>query len=73
MQLADRFSLLGSETAFAVAAEARCHAERGARVFPFHLGDIDLKTPENIIEAATRAMRAGKTGLLLELRHHGAA
>jgi aspartate/methionine/tyrosine aminotransferase len=62
MQLADRFSRLGTETAFAVAAEARRHAERGVRIFPFHLGDIDLRTPENIIEAATRAMQAGKTG-----------
>jgi aspartate/methionine/tyrosine aminotransferase len=62
MKLADRFSRLGTETAFAVAAEARRHAERGARVFPFHLGDIDLRTPDNIIEAAHRAMREGRTG-----------
>jgi aspartate/methionine/tyrosine aminotransferase len=62
MNLADRFSRLGTETAFAVAAEARRHAERGAKVFPFHLGDIDLRTPQNIIEAAYRAMRDGKTG-----------
>ncbi len=62
MQLALRFSKLGTETAFAVAAEARRHAEQGARVFPFHLGDIDLRTPPNIIEAAERAMHAGKTG-----------
>jgi aspartate/methionine/tyrosine aminotransferase len=62
VNLADRFSRLGTETAFAVAAEARRHMERGARVFPFHLGDIDLRTPDNIMEAATRAMRAGKTG-----------
>jgi aspartate/methionine/tyrosine aminotransferase len=62
MKLAERFSRLGTETAFAVAAEARRFAEQGARVFPFHLGDIDLKTPQNIIEAANKAMRDGKTG-----------
>jgi aspartate/methionine/tyrosine aminotransferase len=62
MKLAERFSRLGTETAFAVAAEARRFAEQGARVFPFHLGDIDLKTPQNIIEAANRAMKDGKTG-----------
>jgi aspartate/methionine/tyrosine aminotransferase len=62
MKLAERFSRLGTETAFAVAAEARRHSEQGARVFPFHLGDIDLKTPENIIEATYRAMKDGKTG-----------
>jgi aspartate/methionine/tyrosine aminotransferase len=62
MNLASRFSKLGTETAFAVAAEARRYLDRGDRVFPFHLGDIDLKTPENIIEAANRAIREGKTG-----------
>jgi len=62
MKLADRFSKLGTETAFAVAAETQRHAQQGARVFPFHLGDIDLKTPQNIIEAAYRAMKDGKTG-----------
>jgi aspartate/methionine/tyrosine aminotransferase len=62
MNLASRFSKLGTETAFAVAAEARRYLDRGSRIFPFHLGDIDLKTPENIIEAAYRAMREGKTG-----------
>jgi aspartate/methionine/tyrosine aminotransferase len=62
MNLASRFTKLGTETAFAVAAEARRYLDRGARVFPFHLGDIDLKTPENIIEAANRAIREGKTG-----------
>jgi aspartate aminotransferase len=62
MKLADRFSHLGTETAFAVAAEARRYADRGVRVFPFHLGDLDLKTPENIIEATHRAMRDGRTG-----------
>ena len=62
MKLADRFPKLGTETAFAVAAETQRHAQQGARVFPFHLGDIDLKTPQNIIEAAYRAMKDGKTG-----------
>ena len=62
MKLADRFSKLGTETAFAVASEAQRHAQQGARIFPFHLGDIDLKTPENIIEATHRAMKDGKTG-----------
>ncbi len=62
MKLADRFSKLGTETAFAVASEAQRHAQQGARIFPFHLGDIDLRTPENIIEATHRAMMDGKTG-----------
>jgi aspartate/methionine/tyrosine aminotransferase len=73
MKLADRFSKLGTETAFAVAAEAQRYAQQGLRVFPFHLGDIDLKTPENIIEATHKAMKDGKTGYcsnygIMELR-----
>jgi hypothetical protein len=38
MKLADRFPRLGTETAFAVAAETQRHAQHGARVFPFHTG-----------------------------------
>ena len=62
MQLAQRLLKLGSETAFAVSAEAAAFAAKGNRVFPFHLGDINIKTPANIIEAAYRAMKDGKTG-----------
>ena len=53
---------LGTETAFAVSADAAAWAAQGHRVYPFHLGDINLRTPLNIIEAAERAMRDGKTG-----------
>ena len=62
MKSAERISRLGTETAFAVSAEAREFASRGNKVYPFHLGDIDIRTPENIIEAAYKAMRDGKTG-----------
>lgn len=60
--LADRINRLGAETAFIVASQAALHAASGNRVYPFHLGDLDLKTPENIIQAACKAMRDGKTG-----------
>lgn len=62
MDLAVRIGKLGTETAFAVSAEAREFQQKGHKVYPFHLGDINLRTPENIIEAAYRAMREGKTG-----------
>jgi len=62
MELAARFGALGTETAFAVAEEARELARRGMRIYPFHLGDIDLKTPENIVQAAQKAIHEGKTG-----------
>jgi len=62
MRLADRLSRLGTETAFKVSAEAAAYAARGNRVYPFHLGDMNIPTPGNIIEATIRAMRDGKTG-----------
>ena len=39
---------LGTETAFAVSAEANAWKEKGNKVYPFHLGDINLQTPEII-------------------------
>ena len=60
--LAERMGRLGTETAFAVSAEAAAWKALGHTVYPFHLGDMDLATPENIVEAAFRAIRAGKTG-----------
>ena len=62
MELAKRLSKLGTETAFAVSAEAAKHVEAGNTVYPFHLGDMNIKTPDNIIEAAYKAMKDGKTG-----------
>ena len=60
--LAERIGRLGTETAFAVSAEAAEWRSLGHTVYPFHLGDMDLPTPENIVEAAFRAVRDGKTG-----------
>ena len=62
MEFAERLSRLGTETAFAVSAEAAKHLAQGNRVYPFHLGDMNIKTPDNIIEAAFMAMKDGKTG-----------
>jgi aspartate/methionine/tyrosine aminotransferase len=62
MQLAKRQEQLGTETAFAVSLAAGEWAARGNRVFSFHLGDINLPTPANIVEAMNRAIAEGKTG-----------
>lgn len=62
MKLAKRIANLGTETAFAVSADARAWADKGNDVFPFHLGDMNIRTPLNIIEAAHKAMLDGKTG-----------
>jgi aspartate/methionine/tyrosine aminotransferase len=62
MRLAERLSRLGTETAFAVSAEAAKHVAAGNKVYPFHLGDMNIKTPQNIVDATMRAIRDGKTG-----------
>lgn len=62
MRIADRIAKLGTETAFAVAARAAAHRAAGHEVFPFHLGDMNIPTPANVMDAACRAMHAGKTG-----------
>ena len=62
MKVANRMTLLGSETAFAVSAEASNLAATGKKIFPFHLGDINLSTPKSVIKAANEAIKEGKTG-----------
>ncbi len=59
---AHRLQKLGTETAFAVSADAAAFAAEGNVVYPFHLGDLDFRTPLNVIEATHRAMLDGKTG-----------
>ena len=61
MKIADRVARLGTETAFAVSAEATAFAAQGNKVYPFHLGDLNLKTPGNVLTAGIRAMQDGKT------------
>ena len=58
---AQRVAQLGTETVFAVSAEAAALAAEGKTVYPFHLGDLNLATPENIVQASLAAIRAGKT------------
>jgi aspartate/methionine/tyrosine aminotransferase len=61
-RLAERVRHLGGDTTpYAVFEAAAAHAARGFRVYPFHIGDLNIPTPRNIIEAGYRAMRDGKT------------
>jgi aspartate/methionine/tyrosine aminotransferase len=62
MRIADRISNLGTETAFAVSAEAAAYASEGNRVYPFHLGDLNLPTPTTVVDGAQKAIADGKTG-----------
>ncbi len=62
MTLATRLDRLGTETAFAVSGAAAVRAAQGHKVYPFHLGDLNLATPSNIVTAMNAAIAAGKTG-----------
>ena len=62
MQLAKQLDKLGTETAFAVSAAAAAWAAQGHKVYPFHLGDMNIATPANITEATYKAIKDGYTG-----------
>ena len=62
MALANRLENLGTETAFAVSLAAAEWGAKGNRIFPFHLGDLNLPTSQNIVDAMNRAIADGKTG-----------
>lgn len=60
--IADRMSRIGTETAFAVSLEASQLARQGKKIYPFHLGDMNILTPSVVMDAAIAAMKQGKTG-----------
>ena len=62
MKYSNQLQKLGTETAFAVSAKAKKWAEKGNKGYPFHLGDINLPTPENIVEATIKSIKDGLTG-----------
>ena len=62
LNLAQRMSLLGSESAFEVLARANALEAQGHHVIHLEIGQPDFKTPANIMEAAHRAMLDGNTG-----------
>jgi aspartate/methionine/tyrosine aminotransferase len=53
---------LGTENAFTVLAEVNKRVRAGADIKNFCIGQPDFDTPENIKQAAIRAIREGKTG-----------
>lgn len=62
MKLAKQLERLGTETAFSVSAAAAAWGDKGNKIYPFHLGDINLPTPRNIVEATDKAIADGYTG-----------
>ena len=73
LTLAERSNLIAPSATLAMAAEAKRLKAEGVDVLDFALGEPDFDTPENIQEAAVRALRSGQTHYtppagILELR-----
>ncbi|GAG17372.1 unnamed protein product, partial [marine sediment metagenome] len=61
MQLAERMSRLGTETAFDVLARAKQLEAQGKPVIHLEIGEPDFDTPQHIIDAACEALNSGWT------------
>ncbi len=61
LTLAERVSAITPSATMAMAGAAKRLKAEGVDVLDFALGEPDFQTPENIQEAALRAMRAGQT------------
>jgi len=59
---ADRMRLLRTESAFQILAKAQALEAQGRHIIHMEIGQPDFKTPQNIIDAAYRAMNGGYTG-----------
>ena len=62
MQLAERMSRLGTETAFETLARAKALEAQGRDIIHLEIGQPDFITPAHIIEAGVQALRDGHTG-----------
>jgi aspartate/methionine/tyrosine aminotransferase len=61
MNIAERMSRLGTESAFEVLARARALERQGKEIIHLEIGEPDFDTPVHIREAAKRALDAGAT------------
>ncbi len=61
IQLADRMTRLGTESAFEVLARARALEDAGGKIIHLEIGEPDFPTAPHIVEAAIEALRAGHT------------
>ena len=62
MKTVEGFDRIGEENAFAVLARAAALANQGVDVINLGIGQPDFPTPENIVEAAVKALRDGHHG-----------
>ncbi|MEM0357124.1 MAG: pyridoxal phosphate-dependent aminotransferase [Candidatus Bathyarchaeia archaeon] len=58
---ADRMAVLGTETAFEVLAKAKALERHGKNIIHLEIGEPDFDTPQNIKEAAVKALYSGYT------------
>ncbi len=61
LQLANRMSRLGTETAFEVLNKARALERQGKSIIHLEIGEPDFDTPSNVVEAGIDALRKGWT------------
>ena len=61
-EISRRAASLGTENAFVVLAEVNALARQGKDIISFCIGQPDFPAPDNVQEAAIRAIRAGKHG-----------
>ena len=61
MNLSQKMSLLGTESAFDVLVKARALEAQGKDIIHLEIGEPDFDTPEHIIEAAKKALDDGFT------------
>ena len=61
-EISRRAASLGTENAFVVLAEVNALAREGKDIISFCIGQPDFPAPENVQEAAIRAVKSGKHG-----------
>ena len=61
MNLSQKMSLLGTESAFDVLVKARALEAQGRDIIHLEIGEPDFDTPEHIVEAAKKALDDGFT------------
>jgi aspartate/methionine/tyrosine aminotransferase len=61
LRLAKRMSRLGTETAFEVLVRARALERQGKNIIHLEIGEPDMDTPLNVVNAGVNALREGYT------------
>ena len=62
LQLSEKMSRLGTETAFEVLARAEALARQGRDIINLGIGQPDFRSPPHVVDAAVKALRDGHHG-----------